>query len=134
MRFVQVATVIAASMMIIIGAWCWGDPESFAEFANWPNHTHFLHDSGAFQIGIGLTMLAALRWRDVLAVVLGGFLFANTLHVVNHIMDRNAGGTATDPLILGSFSVLALAALVIRLRQLRITRTEADETTVEARR
>ncbi|MFD0560135.1 hypothetical protein FB566_4129 [Stackebrandtia endophytica] len=112
-------TVVASLVMLLPGGWAWIDPASFSVFVNWPNHEHFLHDAGAFQIAIGVGMLAALYWRDALAVTIGGFLFGNTLHTVNHIMDSDlGGGNASDPLVLGSFSVVAAVALVLRLRQL----------------
>ncbi|RDI48445.1 hypothetical protein [Nocardia mexicana] len=117
-RFVTVVTLITAASMIGIGAWCRIDPGSFAQWANWPDHEHFLHDAGVFQIGIGLTMIAALLWRDVIAVVLGGFLIANTLHAYNHAVDHG-GGHDSDPWSLLAFSALAVAALLVRLRVLR---------------
>ncbi|MBF6328593.1 hypothetical protein [Nocardia transvalensis] len=117
-RFVTIATLIAAASMVGIGAWCRIDPGNFARWANWTDHEHFLHDAGVFQIGIGLMMIAALLWRDVVAVVLGGFLIANTLHAFNHAVDHG-GGHSSDPWSLLAFSVLAALALVVRLRVLR---------------
>ena len=118
-RFVQVATVVTALSMVVLGAWMRIDPPSFARFANFPVHEHFLHDAGVFQIGIGLVMLCALKWRDLPAVVLAGFVFTNTFHAVNHVLDRHLGGNDSDWWMLGSLSVLAAAALVVRVRQLR---------------
>jgi hypothetical protein len=116
--FVTVVTTIAALSMAVLGVWMRIDPASFARFANFPVHVHFLHDAGVFQIGIGLMMLCALRWSDLPTVVLGGFVFTNTFHVVNHVLDRDLGGNDSDWWTLGSLSVLAGAALVARLRQL----------------
>ena len=113
------ATVVAALSMLVVGAWMRVDPAGFARWANWPNHVHFLHDAGVFQLGIGVMMLAALRWRDPLVVVLVGFVFTNTFHVVNHALDADLGGRASDPWVLGTVSVLALAGLVARVRALR---------------
>ena len=79
---------------------------------------HFLHDAGVFQIGIGLMMLCALRWSDLLTVVLGGFVFTNTFHVGQPRAPQDLGGNDSDWWTLGSLSVLAGAALVARLRQL----------------
>ncbi|MGV9800299.1 hypothetical protein ACWDTP_19855 [Mycobacterium sp. NPDC003449] len=118
MRFIQAVVVLASLTMLVTGVWMRIDPASFAEWANWPNHEHFLHDAGVFQIGIAATMLIALWWRDVIAVVLTGFLVANTLHAVNHLLDRD-GGRATDWWQLGALSLLVLAGLIVRLRQLR---------------
>ncbi|GAA0966094.1 MULTISPECIES: hypothetical protein [Actinocorallia] len=118
-RLVKAVVVLAASTMLSTGCWARLDPASFARFANWPNHVHFLHDAGVFQIGIGLMMLCALRWRDVLAVVLAGFVFTNTFHAVNHAFDLPLGGNASDPWTLLAVSAMALAAWVVRIRQLR---------------
>ncbi|WP_459545157.1 hypothetical protein [Nocardia sp. X0981] len=115
---VKVVVVLAASTMLGAGSWARLDPASFARFANWPEHVHFLHDAGVFQIGIGLTMLCALLWRDVTAVVLAGFVFTNTFHAVNHAVDLPLGGNASDPWTLLVISAVALAALVVRIRKL----------------
>ncbi|MFN3004489.1 hypothetical protein [Mycolicibacterium wolinskyi] len=119
MRFIQIVVVVAALSMLVTGVWMRIDPASFAQWANWPNHEHFLHDAGAFQIGIGATMLFALWWHDVIAVVLAGFVVANTLHAINHFVDRD-GGNAADWWQLGIFSLLAAAGLAVRMRQLRL--------------
>ncbi|PZG14814.1 hypothetical protein [Nonomuraea aridisoli] len=117
--FVKITVVVAAATMLGAGAWMRVDPDGFAAWAGWPAHVHFLHDAGVFQIGIGLMMLCALRWRDVIAVVLAGFVFTNTFHAVNHLLDRHLGGRDSDWWQLGLLSVLAAAALAVRLRALR---------------
>ncbi|OBA98682.1 hypothetical protein A5666_24740 [Mycolicibacterium fortuitum] len=119
MKFIQFTVVVASLSMLVTGVWMRIDPASFAEWANWPNHVHFLHDAGVFQIGIAMTMLFALWWRDVIAVVLAGFLVANSLHAVNHFLDRD-GGNPSDWWQLGVFSLLAATALTVRLRQLQL--------------
>jgi hypothetical protein len=116
---VVAAVLVAAFVMLAAGAWCWVDPASFAAATNWPEHEHFLHDAGAFQMGIGVTLLGALWWRDVLAVVLAGAVFTNGLHAVNHFMDSDLGGRPTDPWAIGLVALFALAGLVVRLRAVR---------------
>jgi hypothetical protein len=91
-----------------------------------PYHEHFLHDLGAFQIGIGVTLLVALAWRDAPTVALTGFLVANALHAVSHAIDLDLGGRASDPYAIGAVSLLAAAALIVRVRQRR-TPTPAPE-------
>ena len=117
-RYVSGLTVVAATFMLVGGVWALLWPASFAEAVRFPEHTHFLHDLGAFQIGIGLTMALAVLWRDPLAVVLTGFLAANTIHAVNHAVDLDLGGRDGDPWLLGALSLLTAIALVRRLREL----------------
>lgn len=116
---VVVVVLVAAAGMLFAGGWCWVDPASFAAWTNWPEHEHFLHDAGVFQMGIGVMLLCALWWRDVLAVVLVGAVFTNGMHAVNHAMDLDIGGRATDPWLLAAVAVLCLVGLVARVRGLR---------------
>jgi hypothetical protein len=71
-----VATIlgVAGASMLVAGIWAGAAPRSFARFVDFPYHEHFLHDLGAFQIGIGVTLLVALAWRDAPTVALTGFL------------------------------------------------------------
>ncbi|GAA2407748.1 hypothetical protein [Nonomuraea africana] len=126
-RFVKVVVVLAALSMLATGIWARVDPASFAVWANWPNHVHFLHDAGVFQIGIGLMLLCALWWRDVVGVVLAGFVFTNTFHAVNHAVDLElGGGHVSDVWSLLAISLVAAAGLVARLRTLHHRRTAKE--------
>ncbi|MDN3242029.1 hypothetical protein [Glycomyces tritici] len=116
---INTALVIAALSMLATGVWAWFDPAGFAAWANWPNHIHFLHDAGTFQMGIGLMLLWTLLWRDAAAVVLAGFVFTNTFHALNHALDLHMGGNASDPWTLLALSAVGAVGLVIRLRVLR---------------
>lgn len=117
-RYVSGVTVVAVVFMLVGGVWALLWPASFADAVRFPEHTHFLHDLGAFQIGIGVTMALALLWRDPVAVVLAGFLAANSIHAVNHGVDLDLGGRDSDAWLLGALSFLVAVALVRRLRQL----------------
>ncbi|MEV0698736.1 hypothetical protein AB0I53_12570 [Saccharopolyspora sp. NPDC050389] len=123
---IRVATVVSALTVLVFGVWMRIDPASFAEFAQFPNHVHFLHDAGVFQIGIGLVLLAALVWHDVLSIALGGFFVTNTLHAVNHATDLDLGGSPQTWWQLGLVSLLALAGLVAHRRQLTSARRRAE--------
>ncbi|OBI22602.1 PPOX class F420-dependent oxidoreductase [Mycobacterium sp. E2497] len=101
-----------------IGIWCLVDPNSFADAVEFDAHRHFLHDVGAFQVGLGLALLLALIWADALATALAGFLVANTVHTVNHIVDLDVGGSVGQACALGVISVALVLALMLRLRQL----------------
>jgi hypothetical protein len=116
---VVAAVVVGALVMLVGGVWSWAAPTSFAAAVNFPEHEHFLHDMGAFQLGIAVMLLSALVWRDVFTVVLVGAVFTNGLHAVNHAMDSDLGGRAYDPWTIGLVAVIALVGLVVRVRALR---------------
>jgi PPOX class probable F420-dependent enzyme len=117
-RFVTGVTLLAAVFVLVAGVWSLFWPHSFAVAVKFPEHTHFLHDVGAFQIGIGVGLVLATLWRDPLAVVLAAFLVGNTIHAVVHGVDLDLGGRDSDPWLLGLLSVLVALALARRLRQL----------------
>lgn len=114
---VNAAVIATAASMVFFGVWARWDSVGFSEFANWPHHAHFLHDAGVFQIGIGVTMLAALVWRDVIAVVLAGFVVTNSFHAINHLLDLHRGGNAADPWLLLILSAVGLLGLGLRVGQ-----------------
>jgi hypothetical protein len=116
-RYVAAILALAGTSMVAAGIWAGIAPRSFARFVDFPYHEHFLHDLGAFQVGIGVTLLLALAWRDAPTVALAGLLVANTLHALSHAIDRDLGGRASDPYAIGVLSLLAAAALVVRVRQ-----------------
>jgi PPOX class probable F420-dependent enzyme len=116
--FVVAVTLLAGVFMVAAGVWALVGPGSFADAVGFPRHTHFVHDAGAFQLGIGITLLLAVAWRDGLALALAGLLMANTVHTVNHAVDLDLGGHASDSWGLAALSLLTAVALVVRLRQL----------------
>jgi PPOX class probable F420-dependent enzyme len=117
-RFVTVVTLVLGLGTLATGLWALTAPGSFASFVNFPEHEHFLHDIGAFQLGIGATLLVGLLWRDGLATALAGFGVGNTVHAVNHALDQHLGGHAGDAWALAAVSVLTAVALWLRLRGL----------------
>jgi hypothetical protein len=92
-RYVATILGLAGASMLAAGIWAGATPRSFARFVDFPYHQHFLHDLGAFQIGIGVTLLVALAWRDASAVALTGFLIASTLHAISHANDQDLAAT-----------------------------------------
>ncbi|OMC48360.1 PPOX class F420-dependent oxidoreductase [Mycobacterium sp. IS-1264] len=116
--YLVAVTALVGTITAGIGIWCLIGPTSFANAVGFDVHRHFLHDLGAFQIGLGVGLLLALIWADALATTLAGFLVANTLHTVNHVMDLDLGGSAAQAWALGVVSVLLVAAFALRLRQL----------------
>jgi PPOX class probable F420-dependent enzyme len=117
-RLVLVVTVLTGLFMTAAGLAALLAPGWFADTAGFARHTHFVHDAGAFQLGIGITLLLAAIWRDTLALALAGLLVANTTHAVNHAVDLDIGGHGSDPWALATVSLLTAAALAAQLHQL----------------
>jgi hypothetical protein len=113
---VTAAVIISGLFMIAFGVWAFFAPASFAEFVAFPYSRHLLHDVGAFQIGIGATVLLALVWADSIMVVLGGFVVGGSFHLASHIVDRHIGGHSYDALVLGFLIVIGLAGMYARAR------------------
>jgi PPOX class probable F420-dependent enzyme len=116
--YLVAVTALAGASTAAIGIWCLVDPRSFAELVRFPVHQHFLHDVGAFQLGIGVGLLLSLIWADALATTLAGFIVADAVHTINHLVDLDLGGSVAQVWLLGVMSVALIAAFVIRLRQL----------------
>jgi PPOX class probable F420-dependent enzyme len=72
-----------------------------------------IRDADAFQVGIGVCLLLAAFWADAPAVVLAGFLVANTTHAYDR---AGAGGSGLGIAALAAVSVLVAAVLVARLK------------------
>jgi PPOX class probable F420-dependent enzyme len=129
---VLAVTLLAGLFMTAAGLAGLLAPGWFANAAGFPHHTHFVHDAGAFQLGIGVALLLAVAWRDGLALALAGFLAANTTHAVNHAVDLHLGGHSADPWGLAALSLLTAAALVARLGQLGWVVGEVTPATIPA--
>lgn len=110
--------VVGAVFLTITGAWALAAPESFFErAANWPPYNeHFLHDIGAFQLGLAATLAAALLTRDGGTVALSGVAIGSGFHTLSHFMDSGEGGRSTDPWVMAAFTLLFVAGLVLHLR------------------
>jgi hypothetical protein len=93
-------------------------PDSFSAAVNFPPHRHFVHDVGAFQLGIGATLLLATIWTDAVAVALAGYLVGGIAHTAAHAVDTHLGGSTVQTWSIGLLTVLAAVALVGRLPEL----------------
>ena len=115
-RYVTTVTALAAIFLVGTGAWAFVAPTSFYDaIATFPPYNvHFIHDIGAFLLGIGVALASALLWRDALFVVLLGGTVAASLHWLSHVLDHDRGGAASDPWTLGGFALLLVVALVLR--------------------
>ena len=110
------AVIVGGLFMLSLGIWAFFASASFADFVAFPYNRHLLHDVGAFQIGIGATMLLALLWADGVMVVLAGYVVGTGFHLVSHIVDRHVGGHSYDPLVLGLTMVVGIAGIYARAR------------------
>ena len=104
------------------GLWAFLAPRSFfdniATFE--PYNRHFLHDAGAFSIGLGAVIaLALLTDWDALRVALVGVGIGAVVHVISHAVDSDLGGKDTDipGLILVAIALLAGAVPLFRDRR-----------------
>jgi hypothetical protein len=112
------AVLICAASMLALGAWAFLAPESFARFIDYPPYNrHLIHDAGAFQLGIGATVLLALWWSDALVVALTGFAVASGLHTLSHWTDQDLGGHGSDVPSLGLLTLVALIAIYARIQE-----------------
>lgn len=117
----RLAATVCGLAMAAFGMWALGWPVSFAALIDFPPYNaHLLHDVGAFQIGIGATLLLALVCPDALTAALGGFVVAGTLHTLNHCLDLPLGGHHSDPWGLGVLVVVATIGLIAQLRRIRV--------------
>jgi hypothetical protein len=118
--------VLAALAFLIPGLWAFVAPESFyTHIATFPPYNrHFMHDLGAFQLGVGAAVATGLWWRDGASVALAGATVGTVVHFVSHVLDRSLGGRpALDLWALGALSAVLLLTLAVRLREAARIRT-----------
>jgi hypothetical protein len=62
---VRIACLLNGGVMLIFGVWALALPASFAAMIDFPPYNeHLLHDLGAFQIGIGVSLCLVVVWSD----------------------------------------------------------------------
>jgi len=109
---ITLAVALCAASMLVLGIWAYVAPHSFADFIDFaPYNKHLIHDAGAFQIGIGVTLVMALVLADGLLVALIGFAVASGLHTLSHWTDRDLGGHGSDVPTLGLLTLIAIGAI-----------------------
>lgn len=124
-RVAQLIAWLAAAFFIVFGIWAFFAPSNFAsQIATFPPYNrHFLHDLGAFQIGLGVALLLGLAGWSGLGTAVGGAGAGSVLHVIAHLLDRDQGGRSTDPIGLGIIAVaLVVAAWLLRPGQSHIAK------------
>ena len=115
-------TALGAAFYLIFGAWPLLDSRGFFdELATFePYNAHFLHDIGAFQIGIGATLAAALWKRhDAIFAALAGAGIGTAVHAGTHFADSDLGGKDSDTVVFVVVAVLLLGAAVWRVMPAR---------------
>ena len=117
-RIIESVTVLLAAVTVAAGVWCLVAPGSFASLVDFPPSQHFVHDAGAFQLGLGAALLLALVWADGFTVALGGYLVGGVAHTASHIADRDIGGATGQTVLIAVAALLAALALLERWRQL----------------
>lgn len=119
---VTAVAAIGAAFFIAFGLWAFIDARSFFDqMAHFdPYNAHFVHDIGAFQVGIGATLAVAL-WRrsDALLAALAGAGIGSTFHLVAHIQDKHLGGKDTDVFVFAAVAILLLVAAGSRLARIQ---------------
>jgi hypothetical protein len=89
------SVTISGLFMLVLGIWAFFAPAPFAEFVTFPYNRHLLHDVGAFQIGIGTTMLLALMWTDGVMVMLAGYVVGSGFRLVSQSSTGTSVATPT---------------------------------------
>ena len=78
----------------LTGGWAFMFPADFysivATFS--PYNVHLIHDAGAFQVGLGIVLVAASIAGRGLVPVLIGVLAGSLLHMIAHVIDIHLGG------------------------------------------
>ncbi|SNS59380.1 PPOX class probable F420-dependent enzyme, Rv2061 family [Asanoa hainanensis] len=117
-RIVPAIAVLLALVTLAAGFWCLVAPADFAALVDFPPSRHFVHDAGAFQLGLGAGLLLAVVWADGFTVALGAYLVGGVAHTAAHIADRDVGGSTGQTTLIAVAAAVAALALVERWRQL----------------
>jgi hypothetical protein len=114
----RVCVAVLGFISIGAGLWAMLGPHGFYDqAATFPPYSrHFIHDLGAFQIGLGSCLLAALVLDDALLVVLIGNALAALAHFAGHVAGRSIGGRSSDPFTFGALALVIVLLTVVRWR------------------
>ena len=117
-----IAAGLGAVFFIGPGLWAFFDPQGFYdELATFePYNEHFIHDIGAFQIGIGVALASAI-WRrnDALLAALLGAAVGSVFHTIAHFIDHDLGGKDSDVVVFSVITVVLLAGAALRVQTTR---------------
>ena len=111
--------VVVGAVTAGLGLWAFAAPRSFYDqLATFPPYNrHLLHDVGAFQAGLGAMLILGVVMTNALAGALWGFTVGSALHAVSHVVDRDLGGRALDPVGLAILAAASAVAAVLVARR-----------------
>jgi hypothetical protein len=111
---------LAAAGLLASGLFAMLAPERFFELVALypPYNRHFIHDIGAFMLGLGAALGLALALSDALLVALCANAVAAVAHFLSHVFDRELGGLPSDPTTFGVFALLIIGLTIWRIRWL----------------
>jgi hypothetical protein len=117
-RVIRACVAVLAVISLGAGLWAMIAPHAFYDQAATfpPYNRHFIHDIGAFQIGLGSCLIGALALSDVLLVVLMGNALGGVAHFVGHVADRSIGGQSSDPFTFGGLALVMVVLTALRWR------------------
>jgi hypothetical protein len=116
-RWAPVVGWLFAVVWVLNGAWAFVAPRSFYDtVATFPPYNiHFIHDIGAFSIGLGAVIGLAMgmkRWSAPKSALMGVGI-GSAVHLVSHIVDYDIKPSVTDLIGLGLWAAITLAAAVV---------------------
>jgi hypothetical protein len=114
----RVLVGVCAAFLLGSGLFAILAPEAFYNLVALypPYNRHFIHDIGAFMLGLGAGLALALFLTDALLVALAATAVGGVAHFFSHLADRELGGLPTDPLIFGVFALVVVGLTVWRIR------------------
>jgi hypothetical protein len=117
-RLALIVTALAAAFFLGPGLWAFIDPQGFYdELATFePYNEHLIRDIGAFQLGIGAALAAALWKRnDAIFAALAGAVVGGAFHTAAHFIDHDLGGKDSDVFVFGGVTLLCAAGAWLRV-------------------
>jgi hypothetical protein len=107
-RLLRLLIGLAALATIAPGLFAMLAPETFfnAVALYPPYNRHFIHDIGAFMLGLGAGLAFALVLTDALLVGLAANAVGAVAHFISHLVDRDLGGAPSDPTTFGVWPAL----------------------------
>ena len=111
-RFARVAAWFVAVFWLGSGSWAFLAPRSFFDQLGTfpPYNEHFVHDIGAFSIGLGAVIVLALVGMSAMRSALLGVGIGSTFHVAAHVLDYAQKPEPMDIVGLSVVTLLTFAA------------------------